>query len=1244
MATIESAEAKELSLVGKVELRIALTDSDTKLESILNTYLPPLLLKLASDHISVRNKVISICQHISARIKAPQIKLPVAGLLKQYKENPNALVRHFDILYIQQGLDRLPVSDRLDILPLLVNGIHKNFQESARYTSSLFNMFLKLLHSLTLPLRGSAEDMGLRQQLGLMTGIEDAQFLAAWIGRLVLFAPVQSQKRLPGLDAEECNFLQLYDRKDTWQPGVAGGLNLVETKVVAVRFLASGAFTDTERFIPALFASSDANSRLSDVGDDMLKRAVTAISLEDDEILNQLFRVYLGTRGTNGSLPARAPLQTKILGLLCKSKRATSYKAESMQIIKEGLTLDAQDGINSPSTGSQGLEASKLRAQIFAYTNWIARISGTADIHVIAPSLVSQLRSYIESQGWPIYHENRIGQGNQELSLRSLGYESIGVLARASPTGIILDEDLDLLRWLFDSLAADSAGREVALSIENALSSVLGAFGGTLSQGLENSLEDLLLHNMQRRPGDVEGSGIQIKRSTQYITIRFANRCLPFRNTKARWMNVIAIGAAIDERREVQEEGRKGLDPYWYRILNPAKSEAVEDKDAESFKYDFPRLTALVEQFFGRDSIWNAARAQDIPLPMPDAYGPAVTFCHDVLLHQGLLPAALTPDSEWERQLEVLVSNDEHAREKVKNYLRPIAANGETRRSVELLLLAEFNGVITSTGKAGSCGACLLQLCSLSPDSIVSHLAPHVRLLHRFIMSADRSLRETTSRLFGVLASHPDCPQAEVQAMIKDFDKKRSGWSEAVGSQYIQVHGALLALAFYWSRRAFRLHEPTTSMDETSIKPVVATNIEILTSSRDKTLLDAAIVSVFQLSLSGIVSPKSLMPEYSATAVIQKLAEHAGKGNENAVKALGAFGMQCDEDFAEHAMLNRIILALFKLHDVRDPAIQFAVGEALSYAAAGWQSKALVAARDIESSQPSSASRYSSASLVLDRIMAECKTTKPALRQAAVIWLLCLVQFCGHLPSVQERLRDCQAAFKGFLADRDSLNQESASRGLSLVYEKGDRELRDDLVRDLVGSFTGSTASMAGTVSAETQLFEPGALPTGDGSITTYKDIMSLAAEVGNPGLVYKFMSLAANNAIWSSRAAFGRFGLSDIFSDSGVDGYLAENPKLYPALFRYRFDPNANVRSAMNEIWTALVREPTATIDQHFDSIMRDLLKNIVGKEWRTRQACCAAIADLVQSRPAAKYEKYIGEIWALTFKVSLQSFIFHC
>ena len=54
---MSTPEAKELNLLNKVELRIALADSDPKLEAVLKTYLAPLLLKLASEHVSVRNKV-----------------------------------------------------------------------------------------------------------------------------------------------------------------------------------------------------------------------------------------------------------------------------------------------------------------------------------------------------------------------------------------------------------------------------------------------------------------------------------------------------------------------------------------------------------------------------------------------------------------------------------------------------------------------------------------------------------------------------------------------------------------------------------------------------------------------------------------------------------------------------------------------------------------------------------------------------------------------------------------------------------------------------------------------------------------------------------------------------------------------------------------------------------------------------------------------------------------------------------
>lgn len=76
------------------------------------------------------------------------------------------------------------------------------------------------------------------------------------------------------------------------------------------------------------------------------------------------------------------------------------------------------------------------------------------------------------------------------------------------------------------------------------------------------------------------------------------------------------------------------------------------------------------------------------------------------------------------------------------------------------------------------------------------------------------------------------------------------------------------------------------------------------------------------------------------------------------------------------------------------------------------------------------------------------------------------------------------------------------------------------------------------------------------------------------------------------------------------------------------RFDPNTNVQRSMNDIWNALVKDSSATIDRHFDAIMDDLLVSILTKEWRVRQAACAAIADLVQGRSIDKVGDYQADI----------------
>ena len=61
---------------------------------------------------------------------------------------------------------------------------------------------------------------------------------------------------------------------------------------------------------------------------------------------------------------------------------------------------------------------------------------------------------------------------------------------------------------------------------------------------------------------------------------------------------------------------------------------------------------------------------------------------------------------------------------------------------------------------------------------------------------------------------------------------------------------------------------------------------------------------------------------------------------------------------------------------------------------------------------------------------------------------------------------------------------------------------------------------MKHAVSEDTEVFQGEALgkaPDGHG-LSTYKELCSLASDLNQPDLVYKFMNLANHHAMWNSR------------------------------------------------------------------------------------------------------------------------------
>ncbi|KAL2021356.1 hypothetical protein VTK56DRAFT_7221 [Thermocarpiscus australiensis] len=1201
---------RELELIENAEWRIISSSSDEeKLQRLLKVYLAPLLLKAGSENVAVRNKVISTCQTINKFISSPSIVLPVRALLDQYKATDSPLIKHFDLVYMQHSVGRLSVDEQRSLLPKALRGISTG---SASSVSQLFNIILHMLPAVRLPPRGSKEDVAFREELGLADP-EDAKFVAEWFGKLLLLRtnPADSAQS-PVLTDADINFLTL-GKPGTWDPA-AGGLSLPETRIQAVNLLASGAFTDEERFIPAVYAASSSDYRLSGVGDDLVKRS--SVSLEDKKLVQKLFEAH-------SKLPA--PYRIRILGVLSKSEVATTFTDAILAAFRRDVASQVETTDPTLTAKSSGLELNKLHRALFEFINWVARIGPSkTGYNKIGQPLIELLKDFVQSQGWP----RPVRQSLDESTLRSRAYETIGILAKG--TSMSENGRLSLAGWLFRSLSEDPTP-DVVVSIDGALSSLTGLFRPPHSYAVNAQLQSILLTYMTLKEDD--GDDV---RSARHAVTKWANQCLLFSDVYARWIDILAIAGRPDERSDVVEEGHKGLDPWTYYV-NDEKQRVLPDwkEMVQKFFTDHivPLNASLLTQNRDMDKD-NRGVFSNFPIESLQAFPVAVDYCRRILLLTALKDFVIEPG--WERRLGALVQSDLSSRQTIRGYL---SAFTHQEHALSVLLRAAFEGMIMEDARiAEPCARSFVDIASLAPRIALEPLASRSAALFPLVTSNRKELRVLGSKAFGILAAHPSNPAESIANFKEALVRTTKNLATAVGSELNAVEGAFLALAHLVSRSVYYCAEPTADLT-VELSRIFPTLDRV--SSAAISTQEALFEAYSQLWTAAIrTTPeeeevKGDLRDFLSRAFIEPLTHHAKKGNEKAIAALGRLAVSLPDTEAPSSsstdsILDLIMEKLYSLYEIKQAEVHFAVGEAIASAVACWDAEVVQLAVDVQSETAAYriSRRPGRVTAALEKLLTDCKTTKPSLLKASGIWLFCVIQYCSHLEEVQSRLRECQAAFMRLLSARDELVQETASRGLALVYERGDAALKGELVRDLVSAFTGSGPQLK--VDQETELFEAGALPTGEGkSITSYKDIVNLANEVGDPSLVYKFMSLATNAATWSTRSAFGRFGLSSILSESGVD------PKLYPKLYRYRFDPNQNVQRSMNDIWKALVKDPNTVIEVHFDSIMKDLLKSILGKEWRVREASCAAISDLISGRPFQKYERYYKDIWAAALKV---------
>ncbi|KAH9999729.1 proteasome component [Xylariaceae sp. FL0662B] len=1199
-----SNEGAELRLVSSIRYKFANVSGDEKkLNDALQSHLVPLLDKAGSQHKAVRDAAFQAFISVNNFIKPAGVVLPVASLLEQYKKTNSPMIKQLNLNLIKQGIVKLDQSKRREVLPVVLQGISK--ETSPASAAGFFNIFLRLLLEIKIPGRGSNEDLALRDTIGL-SDPADARYVSQWLGKLFLLRQdlaLATEEELhakllaspAGLTKEDIAFLR-NNNPHAWRPGTANNLSLPECKTKAIGFLASGAFTDDERYLPAICAAGSTDSRIASVADDILKRS--NVNLENADVVKSLYDAH-------NNFPA--PHRIQILRILSKSAIARTFKKHVVKAVNQDFEIASGE-----SATVLGLEALRLHKALLAFLAWIARnspSSGATD-NDMGPALVFILKDYILKQGWP----NPVPRGNQsqlqdEQRLRANAYETIGTLARGSKFEYKSKDSL--LKWLFDSLVSDPSP-DIVVYIESALSSMMGLFKPTTSTN-NRDLEILLLEYMTLP----ERQGI---RTAKHVAARFANNCLPYNNIKARWIDILALGGGSSERRDVLEEGQRGLDPWWATKLHPDDPLVLPD------------WTQLAHMFFdttpreiGEDemAVDQTSKYQLFPNDRLRAFPIAIHYAKQVLFLSA--SGENTFEIDWESQLDRSLQNDLKTRRKFREYFRTASLE-----PLLIILNAAFDGLRDHPDIGGEDYVdCLAEILSFAPpETVISSLSSRTQDLLPVIKSNNQKVRQLASKVFGILA--PWSNQSAVYiSQLRSFVES---CPDPSASQSAEYQGSLACLSNYFSRAAY--YGKATPQDMSDHVNFLFECFASALQKGDASIKAVALESMAQLWTANIHFPPN---DDDLAGILESLTKLASSGNEKAIAALGRLSIPSLADVSgESEPVAKIMDKLFELSEIRRTEVHFATGEAIASAIARWDSDAVRLGLDVEPSGSgksdivdSLGKRPARISTTLDKLITDCKTTKPSLLKASGIWLFCVIQYCSNLPEIQVRLRECQVAFMRLLVARDELVQETASRGLALVYERGDQSLKGDLVKDLVASFTGTKAQLK--VDEDTELFEAGAIPTGEGkSITSYKDIIGLANEVGDQSLIYKFMALATNAATWTARSAFGRFGLSDILSDAELD------PKIYPKLYRYRFDPNSNVRRSMDDIWKAVVKDQTAVIDTHFDAIMNDLLKSILdGREWRVREASCAAIAELIYGQPFPKYEKYYTDIWKVALRV---------
>lgn len=1234
-------ESKELDLIEKVDLRLALADTPEKFEKNLQIFLPPLLLKLASPYHSARTNVFNSLKNILSRLSSlTSVKPPVAALIQQAITVETTLanchdpallnnVRLYSLLLASKGVDRLQShEEKKELLPIIMNNISS---APASTAARLFHILCKVLLTWKAPSKGTPEEQATIEYLHL-DNENDLQYLLEHFTKFFLLVPARPDPTTnviprgytcPGLSSDDVAFF-------TYSAGISFTKDqLIQFKNAIFNFVCHGFVSNDQVLIKFLSVVSTDSSSLSDKAVQFLKRLQTPY--EDEIFITYLISLYTGDK-TKGIPPVKSNLQEKILTILNNSIFATSDP--------KSVSLICSIGLHSSEVKLRSLCLNFIRHVVKYNYNSILPQSGGEPSSDFQTNIAALIRNNLHSEGWP---KLQLGSSTPAFATtiqqRSLQYETLGDILRKY--GDLL-KDLSYIEFLFDSLKGDLT--EFNPSIQEALLAVTGHLSKLPSQSKAKLKELLRKHLCTDSELEYQDDSISEKdrksikdkiMSIRFVSIKFANSCYEFDDAEARLFNL--WGTSRNNRFDIIEEATKGLQPYWFRVyrsstnidsehLLPTK-QVLESTLSETKLPSFKSFIELLLQDIGKN--------QQIPeAAIHSSFGAATRFAKQCLISEAIFGKTTTvvQDEDWSLRIDKALDIDKDVIFAVSNLCSTISENWyidflKTLCTEFLQIPDSADSSLVSRYKDVVFGKVALILLRYSTDQVLAKLQEKIPALIKFLegvqVTNDTEL-EICGNILGIICSSIESENSSISLILATLNTE--------GDSTIPLP-ALYASSYILPR--FYLTGKMNLISSKQVENLVDGIISHLSETSHKTVILKLFSQVLKFGLL-----LHLSKEKRKSIINRIIEEYKDKitNDELMVEMWGYLSLYGNEFELRESFYS----AIFESHVAKQVEYLFTSGEALSVLAGGWDSSFLMKQIDIIGVSVSDLQKKfnnDNIEYVLKGVLEACNSTKPALKRASCIWLLSLTEYLRDSKTIQNFSKDIHFKFMRFLASNDEFIQDSAARGLSLVYNLGNEDLKEEMVKGLLKSFTSSTENLtSGSVSGETQVFEPGTMDTGDGSITTYKDIMNLATEVGDPSLVYKFMTLVKSSSLWTSRKGVA-FGLSAIMSKSSLEKLLLEDKKtakkLIPVLYRYRHDPYSVVSRSMNDIWNSLISDSSTVISLYFDDILEETLASMGNKEWRVREGGVTALLQLIQTQPFEKFSAKILDLWTMGFRI---------